>query len=71
MWIEASEEVRLAHQALRQAAEAGTVTVRFVGVANKGPIYQVSSLGNDARFGLETLRRAALISNIQFMLDRS
>jgi hypothetical protein len=70
MWIEASEEVRLAHQALLQAAEAGTVTVRFVGVASRGPIYQVSSLGNHARFGLETLRRAALMSNIRFMLDR-
>jgi hypothetical protein len=65
-----TEEVRLAHQALLQAAKAGPITVRFVGLVDRRPVYRVLNTRDNARFSLEALRRAALLSDIRFTVDK-
>ena len=70
MWSGANEELRSARRALLQAAEMGPVSVRFAGRSKVGPMWQVVNYRDDERFNLEALRRAALISNIRFTLDK-
>ena len=70
MWTGDDEEVRLATQALLQVAEKGLVRVRFVGVTKQRPMYRIINLAEDALFSLEALRRAALMSNTRFTLDK-
>ena len=70
MWLDASEDVRVATEALRQAAEAGPVVVRFVGLSKQGPTYRILNHCGDTYFGLDALRRAALLSQTRFTLDK-
>ena len=66
----ANKEVRSARRALLSAAKTGPVNVRFAGRSRLGPMYQVINYRDDARFSLEALRPAALVSKIRFALEK-